>query len=79
MRHGSGLGGVDVTTGVAVCAARSQSPNREVAVPEKNLLREPLRAFKPYVAGKPIEEVRRELGLTRRIAKLASNENPLGT
>lgn len=48
-------------------------------MPEKNLLREPLRAFKPYVAGKPIEEVRRELGLTGRIAKLASNENPLGT
>ena len=45
----------------------------------KNLLREPLRSFKPYVAGKPIEEVRRELGLTGRIAKLASNENPLGT
>jgi histidinol-phosphate aminotransferase len=45
----------------------------------KNLLREPLRAFKPYVAGKPIEEVRREYGLTGRIAKMASNENPLGT
>ena len=45
----------------------------------KNLLREPLRAFKPYVAGKPIEEVRREHNLTGRIAKLASNENPLGT
>ena len=45
----------------------------------KNLLREPLRSFKPYIAGKPIEEVRRELGLTGRIAKLASNENPLGT
>lgn len=44
----------------------------------KNLLREPLRAFKPYVAGKPIEEVRREYGLTGRIAKMASNENPLG-
>jgi len=48
-------------------------------MPEKNLLRGPLRAFNPYVAGKPIEEVRRELGLTGRIAKLASNENPLGT
>jgi len=45
----------------------------------RNLLRPPLRAFKPYVAGKPIEEVRRELGLTGRIAKMASNENPLGT
>jgi len=36
-------------------------------------------SFKPYIAGKPIEEVRREFGLTGRIAKLASNENPLGT
>ena len=31
-----------------------------------------------YVPGKPIEEVRRELGLTD-ILKMASNENPLGT
>lgn len=32
----------------------------------------------PYVAGKPIEELARELGLSN-IIKLASNENPLGT
>jgi len=44
----------------------------------KNLLRKPLLSFKPYVAGKPIEEVRREFGIKGRIAKLASNENPLG-
>ncbi|HVG01510.1 MAG TPA: histidinol-phosphate transaminase [Nitrospira sp.] len=31
----------------------------------------------PYVPGKPIEELQRELGLPRAI-KLASNENPLG-
>lgn len=31
----------------------------------------------PYVPGKPIEEVKRELGLTD-VIKLASNENPLG-
>lgn len=31
----------------------------------------------PYVPGKPIEELARELGLSR-IIKLASNENPLG-
>ncbi|MES1227883.1 MAG: histidinol-phosphate transaminase [Armatimonadota bacterium] len=31
----------------------------------------------PYVAGKPIEEVKRELGLDH-VVKLASNENPLG-
>lgn len=44
----------------------------------RSLLREHLKRFKPYVAGKPIEDVRREYGLTGRIAKLASNENPLG-
>ena len=32
----------------------------------------------PYIPGKPVEEVRRELGLTGRIARLASNENPIG-
>lgn len=32
----------------------------------------------PYSPGKPIEEVQREYGLTD-IAKLASNENPMGT
>ncbi|MCK5830585.1 MAG: histidinol-phosphate transaminase [Methylococcales bacterium] len=31
----------------------------------------------PYVPGKPIDELKRELGLTE-IVKLASNENPLG-
>lgn len=33
--------------------------------------------MQPYSPGKPVEELRRELGL-ERIAKLASNENPLG-
>lgn len=33
--------------------------------------------LKPYEAGKPIEEVERELGIRRSI-KMASNENPLG-
>ena len=33
--------------------------------------------LRPYVPGKPIEEVQRELGLTD-VIKLASNENPLG-
>ena len=37
-----------------------------------------LDAIKPYVPGKPIEEVQREYGLTD-VIKLASNENPLGT
>lgn len=33
--------------------------------------------LEPYVPGKPIEEVKRELGL-QDVIKLASNENPLG-
>jgi histidinol-phosphate aminotransferase len=33
--------------------------------------------IRPYEGGKPIEEVRRELGLTD-VVKMASNENPLG-
>jgi len=33
--------------------------------------------IKPYVPGKPVEEVERELGL-KNVIKLASNENPLG-
>lgn len=33
--------------------------------------------IRPYVPGKPIEEVQREYGLTD-VVKLASNENPLG-
>ena len=35
-------------------------------------------SLQPYKVGKPVDEVRRELGLTR-IIKLASNENPLGS
>jgi histidinol-phosphate aminotransferase len=38
---------------------------------------ENIRSISPYVPGKPIEEVERELGITGAI-KLASNENPLG-
>ncbi|MEK7294347.1 MAG: histidinol-phosphate transaminase [Nitrospirota bacterium] len=34
-------------------------------------------SLSPYVPGKPIEELQRELGLSH-IVKLASNENPLG-
>lgn len=36
-----------------------------------------VRAIAPYVPGKPITELERELGITD-IVKLASNENPLG-
>lgn len=36
-----------------------------------------IKSIKPYVPGKPIEELERELGITGSI-KLASNENPVG-
>ncbi len=36
-----------------------------------------VQALHPYLPGKPIEELQRELGLSN-IVKLASNENPLG-
>jgi histidinol-phosphate aminotransferase len=38
---------------------------------------EHIASLKPYVPGKPLEELERELGITGAI-KLASNENPLG-
>lgn len=39
--------------------------------------RTPLESISPYVPGKPIDDVKREMGL-ERVIKLASNENPLG-
>lgn len=42
-----------------------------------NLTRPAVSKLKPYIPGKPIDEVKRELGLTD-VIKLASNENPLG-
>lgn len=40
-------------------------------------VREEILGLEPYVAGKPISEVKRELGI-EKVVKLASNENPLG-
>jgi len=40
--------------------------------PRKSILN-----IKPYTPGKPIEEVKREMGL-KEVIKMASNENPLG-
>ena len=38
-----------------------------------------VRAISPYVPGKPITELARQMGLpVDKIVKLASNENPLG-
>ncbi len=42
-----------------------------------SLVRKNILDVTPYVAGKPIEETRRELHL-KEVIKLASNENPLG-
>lgn len=46
--------------------------------PDALIINERLQALKPYQPGKPIEEVKREFGITGEIVKLASNENPLG-
>jgi histidinol-phosphate aminotransferase len=43
----------------------------------KELVRSSVLNVKPYVAGKPIEETKRQLGLSK-VIKLASNENPFG-
>lgn len=43
----------------------------------RQLIRKHISGLKPYIAGKPIEETKRELGL-KEVIKLASNENPLG-
>jgi histidinol-phosphate aminotransferase len=47
------------------------------SVPFSSLILPHLTQLTPYQAGKPLEELERELGLTDAI-KLASNENPLG-
>ena len=43
----------------------------------KNIFRNELAQFKPYIPGKPIEEVKKEYGISN-VVKLASNENPIG-
>jgi|UniRef100_A0A7C3WG56 histidinol-phosphate aminotransferase len=49
----------------------------QTAVGITSLIQPHLSRLTPYQAGKPLEELTRELGLTDAI-KLASNENPLG-
>jgi len=44
---------------------------------EKSLMRKGILDLKPYIPGKPIEEVKRELGL-KEVIKLASNETSIG-
>ncbi|HET7838837.1 MAG TPA: histidinol-phosphate transaminase [Rectinemataceae bacterium] len=43
----------------------------------REMFRKELGSVKPYVPGKPIDDVKREYGL-ERVEKLASNENPIG-
>lgn len=43
----------------------------------ESLVPQYIKTLKPYEPGKPVEEVERELGITK-ITKMASNENPLG-
>jgi len=43
----------------------------------KKLVKKNILNITPYIAGKPIEETKREMGL-KAVIKLASNENPLG-
>lgn len=50
---------------------------RTIMAHDKSLVPDHIASIKPYVPGKPIEELERELGITNSI-KLASNENPLG-
>ena len=44
----------------------------------EHLVREEVKGMKRYIAGKPISEVKRELGLDM-VVKMASNENPFGS
>ncbi|MBE3114896.1 MAG: aminotransferase class I/II-fold pyridoxal phosphate-dependent enzyme, partial [Actinobacteria bacterium] len=44
---------------------------------EKSLVRKGILDLKPYIPGKPIEDVKRELGL-KEVIKLASNETSVG-
>ena len=44
---------------------------------ENNLIRKGMIDLKPYIPGKPLEEVKRELGLNE-VVKLASNETSIG-
>jgi histidinol-phosphate aminotransferase len=53
------------------------SSRRKLGASARALVPRHIQLLEPYVAGKSIEELRRELGL-EKIVKLASNENPLG-
>ena len=52
-------------------------PGHGMATHMVDPVRPELRTLQPYIPGKPVEELERELGIKGAI-KLASNENPLG-
>ena len=59
---------------------RRACSKRDKEIEKRNAMLKPkpsIDTIQPYQGGKPIEEVRRELGIAD-IIKLASNENPLG-
>lgn len=47
-------------------------------ISERLLVSDRISRLIPYQPGKPIDEVKRELGIVGEVIKLASNENPLG-
>ncbi len=51
--------------------------NKSQSAGWKKVVRKETKIIKPYIPGKPIEEVKEEYGL-EKVIKLASNENPLG-
>jgi histidinol-phosphate aminotransferase len=56
---------------------RASVGDQQLAEIADSFFRSPVRDLVPYEPGKPVEEVRRELGLAR-VVKLASNEGPFG-
>jgi histidinol-phosphate aminotransferase len=67
-----------VTTLPAGACSRLAREQGKVKKPSKqHLVRKGIAEIKPYIPGKPVQEVKRELGL-EDVIKLASNENPLG-
>lgn len=56
---------------------QQQSAQKSVAQRLLSQVRPQLQRIRPYVPGRPIEDVQKEFGLTA-VDKLASNENPIG-
>lgn len=63
---------------MAAARRRALEARDERRVKIEELARASIRNLKPYKPGKPIDELKRELGLSD-VCKLASNENALGT